>query len=88
MIEKIQMNVQEALQALGQGHTLMLPAEGMLVRMENRRILCSSANAFFRLGVQDFLELFARSAFFLRPEHQEINELKDQEYYAWRREKQ
>lgn len=82
------MNAAAALELMKQGDTLQIPASHMLVKMQDGRILLSSSNCFLKLSEQDFFALFGTMDFYLRRSAFEIDEARDREYYAWRREKQ
>lgn len=88
MMDNQAVNALRALDLMKNKAVLVIPASAMLVRMECGRILLSSRNCFLKLFEADFLELFRDADFYIRTQDFELDEVREQEYYAWRREKQ
>ncbi len=74
--------------ALKQGYTFRFLDLPVLVRYENERFYLSGPNFTLRLEQHDFLETYGGYAAMITNRQELVDELKDEEYYAWRREKQ
>lgn len=73
---------------LKQGYTLRFLDLPVLVRFENGKFLVSGPNFTLRLDQNGFLDTYGRYTAVVADFAQMIDEKKDEEYYAWRRENQ
>lgn len=79
---------QVLIEELKTGRTLRFPALHALVRYENGLYYVSLPNCTQRLKEATFLALYGSYPAVRIEEREGIDEEKDEEYYAWRREKQ
>lgn len=76
------------LRALKEGKTLRFIDLPVLARYEEAVFYVSGPNFTLRLNQADFLELYGNQPAMDYGAQSEIDPAKDEEYYAWRREKQ
>ncbi len=76
------------LRALKEGRILRFVDLPVLARFEKPLYYVSGPNFTLRLNEEDFLELYGSHAAIEYGGQTEIDPARDEEYYAWRREKQ
>ncbi len=75
---------QEVIQYLNDGEIVLLKNHTSFYK-EKGHIAIHGPNAHYKLSFNDFQELYKNENFFLyKPETDEINTEKDNEYYAWK----
>ncbi len=78
----------QMLKRLDEGFTLRLIQSPVLARKKNGMIQVSAPGYTLRLKPEDFLDLYGGQDALILEDSTGIDEKKDDEYYAWRREKQ
>lgn len=80
-----ELTMSQALQQLKHGYTLRtLSGKPVLLSIRDTRILVSGQGYTLRLEEDDFIELFGSEKFVIHNDGFELDEARDQEYYAWR----
>lgn len=77
-------NVYTALQQAKNGAEIINDQATMRIGYKEERVLISTAQYTLRLSEQDFIELYNKEYFVPYKSKEEINDKKDEAYYAWR----
>jgi hypothetical protein len=78
----------DALQLLKEGAILSSTTTRARIFLKQGKIRVQAPHYFAALAREDFLTCYANEKWNVYQETEQIDEKKDQEYYAWRREKQ
>lgn len=77
-------NVQTALLQAKSGVEIMNDKATLRIGYKQQKVLISSTQYTLRLSEQDFMELYSQEYFVPYKSKEEINDKKDEAYYAWR----
>ena len=75
-------DIKEAVSYLGEGEIITCNGKDQFI-MKNKRVYRYYDGSNYGLDINDFIDLYRNSSFYLYEEAVEIDDLKDEEYYRY-----